>query len=58
MAKKEPDSEDIIKYLGYQVHPGKIGEFWQSEDEKKQYVKQVQARGGQMSALEREIRAS
>jgi hypothetical protein len=36
------------------VHPGKIGEFWKSEDEKKQYLARVRARGGQLGVLERE----
>jgi len=54
MAKKEPNGEDIIKYLGYNVHPGKIGEFWQSEEEKKRYVQEVRERGGVQSVMERE----
>jgi hypothetical protein len=54
MANKEPDIDDIIKYLGYETHPGKIGEFWNSDEEKKQYLAGVKARGGQYSALERE----
>jgi hypothetical protein len=54
MANKEPDIDDIIKYLGYETHPGKIGEFWESDEEKKQYLEGVKARGGQVSVLERE----
>jgi hypothetical protein len=54
MAKQEQTGDDIIKFLGFGVHPGKIEEFWQSEDEKKSYIKEVQARGGKMDVLERE----
>lgn len=53
MANKEPENDDIIKYLGYQIHPGKIGEFWKSDEEKKQYLQQVKSRGNQ-SVLDRE----
>jgi hypothetical protein len=53
MANKEPETDDIIKYLGYEIHPGKIGEFWKSDEEKKQYLQQVKAQGGQ-SVLDRE----
>lgn len=54
MAKQEPTDDDIIKYLGFDVHPGKIEEFWQNEDEKKRYLEEVKARGGKMDVLERE----
>jgi len=53
MANKEPENDDIIKYLGYQIHPGKIGEFWKSEDEKKHYLQDVKSQGGQ-SVLDRD----
>jgi hypothetical protein len=53
MANKEPETDDIIKYLGYEIHPGKIGEFWKSDEEKKQFLQQVKAKGGQ-SVLDRE----
>jgi hypothetical protein len=54
MADNQPNTDDIIRYLGYEVHPGKIGEFWKSEDEKKQYLQRVRARGGQLSIMDRE----
>lgn len=50
--KKDPDS--IFKYLGFDIHPGKVGEFWQSESERKQYLRQVEARGGQLRILDRD----
>jgi hypothetical protein len=53
MANKEPETDDIIKYIGYEIHPGKIGEFWKSDEEKKQYLQQVKSRGSQ-SVLDRE----
>jgi hypothetical protein len=54
MANSQPTTDDLIRYLGYEVHPGKIGEFWKSEDEKKQFEKRVKAGGGQLSVLDRE----
>ena len=54
MAKQDSTSDDVIKYLGFGVHPGKIEEFWQSEDEKKRYLQEVKARGGKIDVLERE----
>ncbi len=54
MANKEPENDDIIKYLGFGVHPGKIEEFWKTKDEEKSYRQQVVARGGQIAVLDRE----
>jgi hypothetical protein len=54
MANKEPDNDDIIKYLGFGVHPGKIENFWRSEDEEKQFRQEVKARGGKIGVLDRE----
>ncbi len=60
MAKKEsnepvaPGNDDIIKYLGFGVHPGKIEKFWKTEDEEKQYRQEVRARGGKIGVLDRE----
>ena len=54
MAKKAPDPDDLYRFLGFQISPGKIKEFWKSEAEKKQYLKGVEARGGVLSVLERE----
>ncbi|OGC94488.1 MAG: hypothetical protein A2W25_01520 [candidate division Zixibacteria bacterium RBG_16_53_22] len=54
MAEKQPSTDDLIRYLGYEVHPGKIEEFWKSEDEKKQYLQRIKGSGGQLSALDRD----
>ena len=54
MAKKAPDPDDLYRFLGFEISPGKIKEFWKSEAEKKQYLKGVEARGGVLSVLERE----
>ena len=54
MANKEPENDDIVKYLGFGVHPGKIEEFWETDDEEKRYRQQVKARGGQIAVLDRE----
>jgi hypothetical protein len=54
MAEKQPSTDDLIRYLGYEVHPGKIEEFWKSEEEKKQYLQRVKTGSGQLSAFDRE----
>jgi hypothetical protein len=54
MANKEPENDDIIKYLGFGVYPGKIEEFWASEDEEKQFRQVVKARDGKVGVLARE----
>ena len=54
MANRQPDADDKFKYLGFEINPGKIKEFWQSDDERKTYLKQVQAVGGQLSVLDRD----
>lgn len=54
MENKEPESDAIFKYLGLQVHPGKIQEFWESDDEKKRFLSGVRTRGGQLSVLDRD----
>lgn len=54
MANKEPENDDIIKYLGFGVYPGKIEEFWGSTDEEKRYRAEVKARGGKVGVLDRE----
>lgn len=53
MGNKQPDPDDKFKYLGFEINPGKIGEFWQSDDERKKYLKRIQG-GGQLSVLDRE----
>jgi hypothetical protein len=49
-----PENDDIIKYLGFNVHPGKIEEFWTSTDEEKEFRQKVKARGGKVDVLNRE----
>jgi hypothetical protein len=54
MGNKKPDPDAIYRFLGFEIHPGKVKDFWKSDDEKKQFIKQVKARGGQLSVLDRE----
>jgi len=54
MGTKQPDPDALYKYLGFEINPGKIKDFWQSEDERKAYLKKVQAKGGQLSILDRD----
>lgn len=54
MGDKKPDSDAIYKFLGFDVYPGKVKDFWKSDDEKKRFVKQVKASGGQISVLDRD----
>jgi len=49
-----PENDDFIKYLGFGVYPGKIEEFWDSEEEEKQYRQTVKSRGGKVGVLARE----
>lgn len=54
MGDKKPDTDAIYKFLGFDVYPGKVKDFWKSDDEKKRFVKQVKAHGGQISVLDRD----
>jgi hypothetical protein len=54
MGNRKSDSDTVYKYLGFDVYPGKVGEFWKSDDEKKQFIRHVKARGGQISVLDRD----
>jgi hypothetical protein len=54
MGNRKPDSDAIYRYLGFDVHPGKIDDFWKSDDEKMRFVRQVKARHGQISLLDRD----
>ncbi len=54
MGDKKPDSDAIYKFLGFDVYPGKVENFWKSDDEKKHFVRQVKARNGQISVLDRD----
>jgi hypothetical protein len=49
-----PENDDIIKYLGFNVHPGKIEEFWTSADEEKEFRQRVKTRGGKVDVLNRD----
>lgn len=54
MGNKKPDSDAIYRYLGFDVFPGNVEDFWKSDDEKKRFVRQVKARDGQISILDRD----
>lgn len=54
MGKNEPDPDAMYRYLGFGISPGKIKEFWESEEEKKKYLKEVEARGDRPAILDRE----
>jgi hypothetical protein len=54
MAKKTADADDVFKFLGFEIHPGKIRDFWESEDEKKKFVGHIRARSGKLSVLDRD----
>lgn len=54
MGKNESDPDAIYRYLGFGIGPGKIKEFWESEEEKKKYLKDVEARDGRPAILDRE----
>jgi len=46
MAKQEKINPEELRYnyLGFDVVPGKIKEFWTSEEEKKSYVEKIRAK--------------
>ena len=54
MGNKKTDSDAIYRYLGFDVYPGKVDDFWKSDDEKKSFVRQVKASHGQISILDRD----
>jgi len=51
---KKPDPDDLYRYLGFEVNPGRIKEFWNSDNEKKAYLNEVQERGGKLSVFDRD----
>ena len=57
MAKqKQIDPEELrYHYLGFDVVPGKIKEFWKSEEEKKTYLEKVRARLKKTRVIERDF---
>ncbi len=54
MGNKKPDSDAIYRYLGFDIYPGNVEDFWKSDDEKKRFVTRVKARGAQTSLLDRD----
>lgn len=54
MAKKTADADDVFRFLGFEIHPGKIKDFWKSETEKKEFVGHVKARSGKLSVIDRD----
>jgi hypothetical protein len=54
MGNKKPDSDAIYRYLGFDVYPGNVEDFWKTDDEKKRFIRQVKARDGQISILDRD----
>jgi hypothetical protein len=57
MAKQEKINPEELRYnyLGFDVVPGKIKEFWASEEEKKQYIEKVRAAAGTSHVIERDF---
>jgi len=56
MAKQEKINPEELRYnyLGFDVVPGKIKEFWTSEEEKKSYVEKIRAKLGKTHTIERD----
>ena len=54
MGNKKSDPDAIYKFLGFDIYPGKVKDFWKSDDEKKHFIGQVKARGRQLSVLDRD----
>jgi hypothetical protein len=54
MGNNKPENDEFIKFLGFGVYPGKIEEFWTSDDEEKQFRQVVKSRGGKLDVLARE----
>jgi len=56
MAKQEKINPEELRYnyLGFDVAPGKIKEFWTSEEEKKSYVEKIRAKFGKAHTIERD----
>lgn len=54
MTEKRTDPDEIYRFLGFEIHPGKVGEFWRSDDEKKRFIGRVRARSGKLSVLDRD----
>ncbi len=52
--KKEFNADDRFRYLGFDVQPGKLGEFFANEAEKETWVKRVQEKRKGKSQMSRE----
>jgi hypothetical protein len=57
MAKTDNSSADELRfnYLGFDYEPGKVKEFWASDEEKQKYVKKIRDQGGKMHSMERDF---
>jgi hypothetical protein len=57
MAKQNKINPEELRYnyLGFEYAPGKLKEFWASEDEKKKFVDKIRGRLGKTHAIERDF---
>ncbi|MCP4581714.1 MAG: hypothetical protein GY839_08840 [candidate division Zixibacteria bacterium] len=57
MAKQNQMSPEELRYnyLGFEYEPGKLKEFWASDDEKKKFVDKIRARLGKNRTIERDF---
>jgi hypothetical protein len=57
MAKQNKENPEELRYnyLGFDVAPGKIKEFWASEDEKKSYIEKIRARLKKSHSIQRDF---
>lgn len=57
MAEQEKINPEELRYnyLGFEFAPGKLDDFWVSEDEKKSYVEKIRARFGKAHTIERDF---
>jgi len=57
MTKKDKIKPEELRYnyLGFEYEPGKLKEFWASEDEKKKFVDKIRGRLGKPRAIERDF---
>ena len=46
--------EDRFKYIGFEIYPGKPRQFWENEEEKKNYLEDIRRKKSSSSLLERE----
>jgi hypothetical protein len=57
MAKTENTNPEELRfnYLGFEYLPGKLKDFWTSEEEKQKYLKKVREHKGKDLSLERDV---